>query len=527
MRPDDRRWCLIFGAIMIVLTSIPYLLGFQTQGTEWRFTGFVFGVGDGNSYIAKMFQGSDGAWLFQTPYASHVGSSLLAFLPYLLLGKLAAGPDLHVQLVALYHLARVLFIPLAVLAIFQFASMFLEERAWRRWATIVVVAGGGLGWLLVLIGPSSVLGSLPLDLYSPEAFGFLSFYGLPHLLLARILLLLGLAAYLRAAGWRNGILSGAIFFVLGLVQPLTIISAYAAIGAHIVVLGLGRAFGRAEWRLGPWLRSAVPAVGISLPIIAYYVLGSWIDPSLRSWAGQNVLPSPHPTHYLLAYAVVLIPAGLGTRRSIQTQGAMGWFLPSWVAVLLLLAYAPVAFQRRLVDGAWVALAILAAQGLRSLEFGESRRRIVAGALMGALMLTTAVLIAGGVWTALRPQKPAFRPATEVEAILWLAENVEKKSVVLASFETGNVVPAWAPLRSVMGHGPETPDLGRLRPQIEAFFGESMTVTERQGLLDRQRVDFVFLGPEERALGSWDPVTLTDLLPIYSEGGYDIFAVQRP
>jgi hypothetical protein len=91
-------------------------LAFQTQGEAWRFTGFVFAVEDGNSYIAKMLLGANGAWLFRTPYTADPQRGVLAFLPYLLLGKLAAGEGIHEQLVALFHLFRILAIPAAVLA---------------------------------------------------------------------------------------------------------------------------------------------------------------------------------------------------------------------------------------------------------------------------------------------------------------------------------------------------------------------------------------------------------------------------
>jgi hypothetical protein len=98
---DDRRWCLGLSLLLIVLTSIPYLAGFQTQSSEWSYTGFVFGVGDGNSYIAKMLQG-ESAWLFRTPYSSVESGGVLAF-SYLLL-KLAAARSAH-QMLALFHLA--------------------------------------------------------------------------------------------------------------------------------------------------------------------------------------------------------------------------------------------------------------------------------------------------------------------------------------------------------------------------------------------------------------------------------------
>jgi hypothetical protein len=117
----------------------------------------------------------------------------------------------------LFHLARLVMIPLAVLATYRFSAMFLPERTPRQWATILAVVGGGLGWLVVITGATDLFGSLPLEFYSPESFGFLSFYGLPHLLLAKVLLLLGLGFYLSSPAGL-GMAQPILFLLLGLVQ---------------------------------------------------------------------------------------------------------------------------------------------------------------------------------------------------------------------------------------------------------------------------------------------------------------------
>jgi len=103
----ERRWVMIFATIVMLITTIPYLVGYASQGQEWRFTGFIFGVEDGNSYIAKMLLGSSGSWMFRTPYTASYQRGVIAFLPYILLGKLAQGSGVHEQLVALYHLFRI------------------------------------------------------------------------------------------------------------------------------------------------------------------------------------------------------------------------------------------------------------------------------------------------------------------------------------------------------------------------------------------------------------------------------------
>ncbi len=107
--PGERRWIWIAAALIMLVTTLPYFVGYLTQGEAWRFTGFVFGVEDGNSYIAKMLRGSADDWLFRSPYAVQEQRGVLMYMIYLWTGKLGAEPGLHEQLVVLYHLLRFVF----------------------------------------------------------------------------------------------------------------------------------------------------------------------------------------------------------------------------------------------------------------------------------------------------------------------------------------------------------------------------------------------------------------------------------
>jgi hypothetical protein len=230
-------------------------------------------------------------------------------------------------------------------------------------------------------------------------------------------------------------------------------------------------------------------------------------------------------HYLLAYALVLVPAILGARDLIRSDLALGWFLPIWLIVLLLLAYAPITVQRRLVEGAWVALCVLAARGLSATPIEVRRRRLLAGALLTVSLLTPMLLLGGGLLQSLRPAQPVFRPAAEVAAFEWIAEHATPGSVVLAAFDTGNALPAWAPVRSVIGHGPETANLAELQPEVERFFAGELTVSSAERFLDEQRVSFVLRGPAEMALGEWQAPPVGRLTAVYDESGYAIYLVE--
>ena len=132
----ERRWVLIFGLVVMFVTSIPYILGFAMQNDEWRFTGFVFGVEDGNSYIAKMLSGSYGAWLFRSSYTGVPQNGIIAYLVYILSGKLVSPPGSHSQLVFIYHVLRLFAGMLAILATYDFISFYglelVEGRNFSR-----------------------------------------------------------------------------------------------------------------------------------------------------------------------------------------------------------------------------------------------------------------------------------------------------------------------------------------------------------------------------------------------------------
>jgi len=524
MNRDDLKWILRFAGILVLITSFPYFLGFANPDSDWVFSGFVFGVNDGNSYIAKMLSGSYGAWFFKTPYSSMDQRGVIAYLPYLLLGKLASGEAHYLQLLMIFHLLRMVSIPLLILATYQFVSLFIESTSWRRWTTILVTCGGGLGWVLVLTGNSSWQGDLPLEFYSPESFGFLSVYGLPHLILARFVLLTGMVNYLRAAeSPRRGWIAGVCFLVLPLIQPLSIVTAFAVIGVHqLIILALFIKRRSLEaWK--PWLMAAMRSGVLALPLVIYLGISFTQDPFLIKWTNQNRILSPHPAHYLFAYGILLIPMIAGIRNRLRLQRISTLLPLSWILAFPFLAYAPHNLQRRLPEGIWIVVALFAAIGFS--EWKIERRvfklwspRVV----LICSMLSSVVLILGGVRVAMTPEAPVFRPAEEVDAYIKLAEIVEPGSVVLTGFDTGNVLPAYAPVFVVIGHGPESADLELLEPQVEAFYQGLLDESLANSLLDDWNVDYVWFGPREKLPGTWHPSLGLGLEIVLESGQYVLY-----
>ena len=564
VRSAERRWVLVYALAVVFLTTLPYLAAAGRQGESWAFTGFVFGVEDGNSYIAKMLSGAAGAWLFRTPYTYLPQAGVLAYLPYLLLGKLTVPPAQHEQLVALFHMFRIAGIFACCLATYDFLAYFLGEVRWRRLGLLLATLGGGLGWLFAALGVTGWLAALPrgailgLDLplayYSPEAFGFLELYGLPHLAFGRAFFLWALLAILGAISWTarqagearlarpsaanpyglpDGLIAGLCLLGLGLMQPATVLVAWIVIGAFLAaVWAARRSF--SIFRKTPLLWRAVWAGVIPAPLVIYTAWAFARDPVLRGWSAQNAIISPNPVYYLLAYGGLIPLVFIGVRRLWLSLGLPALLPLAWLVVLPVLAYAPVNLQRRLIEGVWVAWLVLALAALdrpvpaaAAGESGRVRRWLRPYLLiLSALMLVPAfILLVGGMAAARSPAVPIFRPAEQAQAFTELAGQAAPGEVVLASYATGNALPAWTPLRVVIGHGPETVGLVDLLPQVAEVFASETSEAVRRAHLAEWHVRYVYWGPDERALGAWDPYTAPYLQLLLAVGDHQIFVVR--
>lgn len=528
LAPSEKKWIVIFSVIVLGVTTLPFVLGFWQEGSDWRFTGFFLGVEDGNSYIAKMLLGSQGEWLFSTPYTAYPQSGFLAFLPYLLLGKLTAPPGQHAQLVALFQFFRWAGGFVMIAATYRFVGYFLSEPGLRKLGMVIAVLGGGLGWLN-LFGFQDLWGSrLPLEFYSPETFGFLSLFTLPHLAMARGLLLLSILAYWRGYDYDYRItekfLNGLMWIILGLMQPLTVVVGWFVIGVDILIrLVRSRKIPLSSFIRQKGVVNGAVMVLCSAPIVIYTVISFALDPFLKIWSAQNIIQSPPPTDYLLGYVVLIPFVYLGIRHIMQEKQMEGLVITAWILLLPVLAYFPYNLQRRLPEGTWAAVVVLAIIGLRSMQANHRRLGI---AFIAITFLSAILIYTGSIFTVLQTNRPVFRPTDEISSFVFLAERVDKFPVVLAAYDTSNAIPAWAAVRTVIGHGPESVNLEETKREVKECFDAKTTGDRRNIIIDQYSVRYLIWGPAERELGSWDPGSWSGLERIYQNSTYQIFEVKQ-
>jgi hypothetical protein len=260
---------------------------------------------------------------------------------------------------------------------------------------------------------------------------------------------------------------------------------------------------------------------ISSPIILYTGYASIVDSFMKGWTAQNIIHSPNPLHYLVAYGVILPLAVIGLIKLLRRGFWQGSFLIAWGILFPFLAYFPYNLQRRLPEGIWIVWVVGAMFLLQDWPRGRKR---VSGSLLLLSLPSTLILILGSTFTALNPGLPIYRPQSEVRAFEFLAATVDRDQVVMTSYDTGNGLSAWAPVRVVIGHGPETVNLAVLKGQVNQFYQAATSDAFRIQMIKEFNIQYIFRGPLESQLGGWDPAAAPYLKRIYAQDGYAVYSV---
>lgn len=548
----------------LLLAALPYLWA-ADAGDGAVFGGFLFNPLDGNSYLAKMYQGWQGSWQFRLPYTAEPGEGAYLFLFYLFLGHLARWSGL--PLLWVFHLARLAGALAMLLALARLFEATLPEAAARRLAFALAAFGSGLGWLAALFGGFTA------DFWLAEAYPFLSAFANPHFPLG-----LALTAWLvtparvapetigpaRGGGaspnsdpeglhhpWGEttpvrlavGLAAG---LALGVILPFGVVVAGAALlGAALwevfgaVGANAGREAGRRAANAGrgglakftdsiarvlrsPGLRPQ--AAGLRLAgvaagggaVLAYDLWTVTSQPQLAAWNAQNLTPAPPLWDLLISFSPALwlaLPGAwlLWREEQRQARPLLLWALVGWILLLL-----PFGLQRRFALGLYVPLAGLAAFGARRLPArrGRAAQALVAGALLLALPGNLVVLAAAAHGVRVRDSR-LYLSAEEKQAFEWLAANAPDQAIVLAAPETSAFIPAHTGLRVIYGHPFETVEALDREAAVRRFFAG-----QEPDLL--QQADYVLVGRREQALGG--APDLSAIEPVFRQGEVSVYGV---
>jgi hypothetical protein len=502
---------------LAILTTLPYLIAALRAPGGHVFTGVLTAYDDTFTYLAWMKQSADGRLLMCDLYTSEPQQCEF-FLPlWTVLGLVARITGAPLALI--FHGARLLTALLLLAVARSVARRVLKSRARARYSLWMYAFSGGLGWLVYafnnrddFLHASVISGSADLDL--PEAIAFRSAYAQVHFTLGAAMVSGAINLLFTALDDRKpfrAVCAGAIVSLLAVVHPYLIL----VVGAVALV----------AFALWPWLCSREEGIarayslplsvalcfGLSaLPGIVYLFYLRRSNEVLREWLRVTDTLSPSPIEYALGFGIVAALALAGFIMLRSTRSRYGRLFLIWVVVQSALLYAPVSFQRRLIEGLQLPLSIAASAAVFRLAhvfMGRQRfKRFRAPTLVSVIVLaslTNAGFIVGQIIAPARAMGASdprrYAPADLISALDWLGAKAGRDAILFSSYMTGNIAPYATGLRVYLGHYGQTLRSGEKEEEVKAFYTNGMTDEEARRLLVVRRVSYVIYGPFERAI----------------------------
>jgi hypothetical protein len=532
-------WCAL-----TVITGLPYVIAALRSPPGFVFTGVLSAYDDTFSYLAWIKQGAQGHLLMLDAFTSEPHGRQF-FLP------LWAGLGLMSRLTGLpaamvFHAGRIVAAVFLLLAARAVARTVMKSRSRIRYTLWLLAFSAGLGWLLFAAraaGQSmSNLTTHPpggaADLDIPEAITFRAAFAQVHLTLGATLFYAAMAFVIVSLIQRkrvSALLGGAMVSLLALVHPF-----------DVIVVGVIAAVAFVSW---PWFqgcssRTVEPAgrrlldnfrlvvwfAAACVPALAYLLFLYRSNEVGREWSHIISALSPPPIQYLAGFGIVALLAALGFWLLWRRQQPAARILVVWAVIQSMLLYAPVSFQRRLVEGLQLPLSISASVGvfwlanrIRAAGWQRKLRRPLLLAVMAVASITNVGFIVAET-SLLTPADPRrYVDKSLVDAFHWLSANAEPDSILFSAYKTGNTAPSLSGLRAYIGHYDLTVHCRDKQDQVEAFYTGRISSAEARDLLVANHTAYCLYGPFEREMApDFSPPDC--LAPVYNAGDVQLFKV---
>jgi hypothetical protein len=538
---EEWRPVILAACGIMLLTLIPYLPGLLLSQPPYRFVGIIYNVEDYRTYLAKMWLGYRGDWLYTSTFTAQEHPAAFVYSFYILLGHVARWLGLSLPLT--YQLARLVSGVALLLMVYRFAAAFLPRPI--RWYTFLLTAtGSGLSWLSMFLPSLGWLGdNRPIDMWVPEGNVFFSLTIFPHFILAYLCIIgffLNILPILEndsSQPVRGAVIRATLFgAALGFIHPYMVLPLGLISGFYLLWQTIKAR--RFTWR--PWL--LLGGIGlVLLPVAGYSLAVFVVIPHYREWLARGVMLSPTFSRYLLGYGFLWVLAAWGAWR-LRSHPRLP-FLLIWVAVTFILVYIPHNVQRRFIEGVPIALGILAGAGLMmgvipwlSRQVSSLKQRYperVAGwrwltivcLILFVSLSNFFVFVSFALATTVHDSFYYYRD-DDAAAMEWLLAEEAWAEPVASAEETGNLLGGQIGQKVVLGHWAESFDYDTISQQMGQFFDESSSDDQRQRWLAEWGASYLYYGRHERALGEFDPDQADYLESVFQQGEVTLYQVIR-
>ncbi len=533
---------LLVSFLLIIFTSLPYLYLYLSSPTGYKYSLTTYSnPADNYVYYSFIKQAQQGRLIFTNYYTSEGdwGGALRPF--WLIVGWF--GSLWKTNPMVTFHLFRLFLIPLLVVVIYKCLSLFISNSKQRLLAFYLFFFTSGLGWIYLLFHPYFWLrehwSQIPFDFMMPESFPFFSILISPHFMMSWLLLVGGvilLWQVLTDHVWQSrlsvwtGITLAFLFFIHPFYVPLV-----GVLGIFFILFSLLSL--QSKFDLKEVVKRSLPVLIISLLPLLYYWLLSGYDFSFYVKTIQNFLPSPALNISLYSFGAVWLLALIGSLIYYRQYGfdnkilfLLGWAVLGWFFI-----YAPLAWQRRLVEGWYFPLIVLSSFALFKIEEVFKRvggllshsRYFFYGLFLILFLLGNLIVAAFNSYFLTSKLWGAFYyPVELAQAGEWLENNTAEHSIIITNDDDAMAkLPFFAQRRVYFAHLVETVFSRAKFNQLIWFFTNDNFAERKYSFLRQARIKFIVFNKDKGPLSNFNPFNKNFLRPIWQQGDFVIFEVK--
>ena len=525
-----RSWFIVtaFAVIVALLTLIPYLVMDANTPEDSVFLYTMGNNYDQASYQAWMKQAEEGKILAGSNYTTERQPGKFFNPFFILCGWFVKVTGL--PMLAAYQAIRLILVIVVILMLYKFSEFFLKGFRERFFFTALATLSSGFGFFLStkwLKFFQETYNIVSLDLWVPEANIFITLLEKPLFMMALILVLLTFILLLKLfkSPKRSTVYyAGLVMFLLALIHPYDMATIYGVIVMYLLWSKADRV---------RWVCFA-GAVAISALAMIYEYMLSAYDPFMREW-GKTLTLSSTIYSYPMGFGLLFIAAVAFAIKKWRKLEKAEIFLLSWFFSHLLLAYMPIRFERRLLLGLTVPLALLSTLYFFKYALPNLNKRFVLAKNNVIVVMVIVILLT--VPSNIRyvvdeydffkqsPNNYCLKKG-DYDAYLWMDKNLKRDTVVFAFYSTGVYMPGLTGCKVYAGHYDQTLNAEKKKKLTGVFYEPKTSDYFRTDLLKNIRAKYVYYGSFEKYIGDPGFDTKPYLTKVYDEQGVKIYEVKN-
>lgn len=523
------RFVALSSIAILIVTSLPYVYAYLSAPPDKQFMGIMLDVPDHAQYFS---------WMRELSHAPLAANKLTPepnepiFFNLLWWGLGRTGRLLGLNYELNFQLLRIVGGILFLFVVYRMIAWFMDDIFQRRVAFILIALSSGFGWILIIMKYTLLRGELlfPSLVYIAEGNSFLGILGYPHFIAAALYIFI---FYLVLRGQMHGKLgyavsAGLLALFLGWQHAYDLILVWGVLGAYTMVSWIR------DRKLSVYLiQSTIIIIILSFLPALYALLLTSMDPLwkevLDQFANADIY-TPQPVGLVVLLGLTFMLAIYTSLRQNPLKLA-SWdnrklFINTWFWTNFLLVYIPVDYQIHLINGWQVPIGILATQGafdyvipwltsifdrIHITPKKFDTRTIVACILILVVLPTNIYLWAWRFVDLARHDYPYYLSKEDLNALLWLEDNIQAEDVVLSSITLGQYIPVMTGGHAFLAHWAQTLDYFEKERIVQTFFASTTSEAWRQKILHQYSVDYIYYGSVEREIGSFVSEEMVDYL----------------